>query len=106
MNHLKNFFDNIPSESKEEIFQTIFSSDNIKIEKIISYGNYSPKNFWYDQSKNEFVLILEGSAIIKYDDEKIFNMKKGDYLIIPAHQKHRVEETSKTEKTIWLAIHF
>ena len=29
----------------------------------------------------------------------------GDYLFIPAHQKHRVEYTSSRPPCIWLAVH-
>ncbi|MEW6004009.1 MAG: cupin domain-containing protein [Stygiobacter sp.] len=106
MNELKNIFSQIPENITVEIFEKIISSENFFVERIISDGHKSPDNFWYDQNKNEFVLILQGSAIIKYDDGKIFYLKVGDYLIIPAHQKHRVEETSSKEKTIWLAIHY
>ncbi|MCX7874695.1 MAG: cupin domain-containing protein [Melioribacteraceae bacterium] len=106
MNELKNILNDIPEKFENEIFDKIITSENFTLERIISNGHNSPENFWYDQEKNEFVLILKGNAIIKYDDGKIFKMTKGDYLIIPAHQKHRVEETSSEEKTIWLAIHF
>jgi cupin 2 domain-containing protein len=33
-------------------------------------------------------------------------MKTGDFINIPAHQKHRVEWTEPEEETIWLAIHY
>ena len=97
-----NFLDNIPTSSKEEIFQTITQNENIKIERIISYGQTTPKEYWYDQSEDEFVLVLEGEAKISYDDKSIYHLKKGNSLYIKANQKHQVTYTSNP--TIWLAI--
>lgn len=105
-NVLKNIFKNLPINFDEEFFEKIIETENFTLERIVSDGHSSPKDFWYDQDRNEFVILLSGSATIKYFDGEIFNLNPGDYLIIPAHQKHRVEKTSETEKTIWLAIHF
>ena len=33
-------------------------------------------------------------------------MTPGDFINIPAHQKHRVEWTTPEEPTIWLAVHY
>jgi len=33
-------------------------------------------------------------------------MEVGDYLLIPAHKRHRVEWTKPDIETLWLAIHF
>lgn len=97
-----NFLENIPTSSKEEIFETIAKKDNVKIERIVSYGQRSPKYFWYDQEEDEFVLIIEGNAIIEYDDGSSYKLIKGSSLYINAHQKHRVTYTSNP--TVWLAI--
>jgi cupin 2 domain-containing protein len=52
-------------------------------------------------------MILQGTAGLLFDgDEEAVVLKPGDYLNIPAHKKHRVLWTDKTEKTIWLAIHY
>jgi cupin 2 domain-containing protein len=32
-------------------------------------------------------------------------MKPGDWLLIPAHRKHRVDWTTPEEPTVWLAVH-
>ncbi len=101
-NEIFNFLTNIPKESSEEIFQTILQNDNIKVERIISYGQTTPKDYWYDQNEDEFVFVLEGVAKIAYDDESLYHLKKGDSLYIKAHQKHQVRYTSNP--TIWLAI--
>ncbi len=103
---LNNFFDKIPSELKEEYFEDLIKTENLQIERIISKGHSSPKNFWYDQETNEFVLLLKGGAKLVYDNGKEFDLAPGDYLLIPAHQKHRVEWTDESTETFWLAIHF
>jgi len=33
-------------------------------------------------------------------------MKAGDFIIIPAHRKHRVEWTSPDEPTVWLVVFY
>lgn len=102
----KNIFDELPVELPEEIFEKIIESKNFLLERIISEGHTSPPNFWYDQEKNEFVILLSGSARVLYDDGTSYSLLPGDYINIPAHQKHRVEETDKNKKTIWLALHY
>jgi cupin 2 domain-containing protein len=103
---MENIFKNVPLSLKEELFEKIIENNNFTLERIVSEGHASPPNFWYDQEKNEFVMLLSGSATLVYDDGKSFSLMPGDYLIIPAHQKHRIEKTSGTEKTIWLALHY
>jgi cupin 2 domain-containing protein len=101
-NSIFNFLENIPDCSKDEIFETILSSKDVKIERIISYGQATNSEFWYDQDEGEFVIVLKGESKIKYNNEKIYELKTGDSLYIPAHQKHQVIYTA--DPTIWLAI--
>jgi len=96
------FLKNIPKESKEEVFETIINNENIKIERIVSYGQKSPENFWYDQEEDEFVLLIDGDATIEYDDGSLFKLSKGDSIYIDAHQKHKVTHTSNP--AVWLAV--
>ena len=103
---VNNFFENIPDEIPEEILEKIIGKKNLKVERIISDGHSSPPNYWYDQNNNEFVLLLKGSAELSFENGENVFLKPGDYLIIPPHKKHRVENTDKSGKTIWLTIHF
>ena len=106
MDVLKNIFENIPENIKEELFEDIISTKDFKLERIVSEGHSSPDGFWYDQKKNEFVLLLSGSAKISFDNGEKFELKPGDYLIINAHQKHRVDQTDPLEKTFWITLHY
>jgi len=98
-----NIFDDIKIDKNNELFETIFKNEVIKIERIVSYGQTSPVGFWYNQDENEFVLLLSGEAKIEFETDTI-TLKKGDYLLIPKHVKHRVSFTSLDKPTIWLAI--
>lgn len=95
--------DSLPSN--EEIFEPIITSNRIHIERIISTGQKTPEDKWYDQEKDEWVILLQGHAVISYEDGQKVIMERGDYIFIPAHDKHRVEETSINPACIWLAIH-
>jgi len=107
MKNSRSLFENIPGELPEELFETISSTENIKIERIVSRGHASPDGFWYDQEKNEFVLVVKGSAGLRFENEDdVVVLKAGDYLVIDAHVKHRVEWTDSARETIWLAIHY
>jgi len=99
-------FSNIPQNLPEEIFETIIKTDNVQIERIISYGHTTENNKWYEQDKSEWVLVIKGQATIRYENDSLYKLNSGDYLNIPAHIKHRVEWTEKNSETIWLAIHY
>lgn len=99
--------ENIPAELPEDLFETICFTESVKIERIVSRGHASPEGFWYDQDRNEFVLILRGSAGLKIEhQEEIVVLKAGDYLNIGSHVKHRVEWTDPHGETIWLAVYY
>lgn len=100
-------FKNIPGELTEEQFESICSTEYVKIERIVSKGHSSPEGFWYDQDWNEFVLIVKGSAGLQIDgQDEIVILNAGDYLNIGSHVKHRVEWTDSSCETIWLAVHY
>jgi len=99
-----NIFSNIIN-SKDEAFEALVESKNVKIERIVSDAHVSPKDFWYDQEDDEWVIVLQGGAVVGFDNQKSVRLGVGDYLHIKAHQKHRVEWTSEIEKTVWLAVH-
>ena len=103
---VKNIFTDIPEQMPEELFQTLLSKGQVKIERIMSKGHSSPVNNWYDQIQDEWVILLEGRAKLQFENDlsPIF-LKPGDYLLIPARTRHRVLWTDPDIKTIWLAIH-
>ena len=100
-----NIFDEIIVDKSEEKFFEIFKNETIKVEKIVSNGQKSPENFWYEQEKSEFILLLEGFAILEFENREV-ELKKGDCINIKAKQKHRVKFTSLDEPTIWFAVFY
>ncbi|MBE9541007.1 MAG: cupin domain-containing protein, partial [Proteobacteria bacterium] len=92
---INNLFNNVPVSFPDEFVDILSENKNVRIERIVSKGHASPENFWYDQDKDEFVILLKGSARLAFKDEQeIVELKPGDYLHIRAHVKHRVEWTS------------
>ena len=107
MEDMGSLLEGIPDELTDEFFETLCSSDHVKIERIVSKGHASPEGFWYDQEWNEFVLVVKGSAGLKIDGEAdIVTLKAGNYVNIPSHVRHRVEWTDPSSETIWLAVHY
>ncbi len=104
---LDNIFSRIPSDMRDEISETLLSTEDFKLERIMSSGQATPEGGWSDQDMNEWVVLLSGSAGLLFDgEEEIFIMKSGDYVHIPAHRRHRVEWTDPEQKTVWLALHY
>ncbi|HPA14870.1 MAG TPA: cupin domain-containing protein [Desulfobacterales bacterium] len=102
-----NIYLNIPHHLPDEIFENIILTGGIKIERILSKGHCSPEGHWYNQEKNEWVMVLKGRAGLQFkQNENIIEMQPGDYINIPAHCEHRVEWTDSEEETIWLAVHY
>jgi cupin 2 domain-containing protein len=102
---ISNLFTNLPTTSPDELVTTLLEAGSVRIERIVSYGQVSPEGFWYDQDQDEWVIVLQGAARLKFE-ERTVEMAHGDYLYIRAHQKHRVAWTTPDEPTIWLAVHF
>lgn len=99
------FYDNETCDVNYEKFFEIFKNEVIKIEKIVSNGQTSPENFWYEQEESEFVLVLKGNAILEFEEQTMI-LNEGDAVNIPALTKHRVKQTSLEESTIWLAVFY
>jgi cupin 2 domain-containing protein len=102
-----NLFSNLPDASTAEAVEEILRRPGIRIERIVSRGQASPPEFWYDQPESEFVLLLAGAARLRFEDEPTERaLKPGDYVDIPARRRHRVEWTDPDQPTVWLAIFY
>jgi cupin 2 domain-containing protein len=103
---MKNLY-SLPAVLPEEFTHTLVESPAIRIERIISHGHASPEGQWYDQDQNEWVVVLKGKARLRFEgDDDPVEMNAGDYVIIEAHKRHRVEWTTSDEPTIWLAVFY
>jgi cupin 2 domain-containing protein len=101
-----NIFAGIPTNLLGEQIAPLLATPHVRIERIVSHGHASPKDFWYDQSEAEWVIVLEGAAAILFDGESApRTLQRGDYIHIPAHVRHRVTSTDAAAPTVWLAVH-
>ena len=99
----------ITTVANGERFETLATSPAVRIERIVSHGQATPEGEWYNQPTNEFVTLLTGSARLCLElptGKALHDMQPGDWLLLPAHCRHRVEQTDATQPTVWLAVHF
>ena len=104
---MNNLFQDLPNSLPEELIEVLAEFTSVRIERIISTGQKSPEDFWYDQDEHEWVVVLKGEAKLLFEDSSSpVHMKSGDHILISAHQKHRVEWTTPEEPTVWLAVFY
>ncbi|CAM3066855.1 cupin domain-containing protein [Vibrio neptunius] len=101
-----NLLQSIPEDLSQEVFEDLLSGRHFRLERIVSKGQCSEPDFWYDQDEHEWVLLLAGGARLQYQSGEEIELKTGDHIQIPAHTKHRVSYTTPDEETIWLAIFY
>lgn len=102
-----NLFADLPNQLPEELYTTLLSSPSMRIERIVSHGHASPEGYWYDQHEHEWVIVLAGAARLRFEQgNRVLDMKPGDYINIPAGQRHRVDWTTSEEPTVWLALFY
>jgi cupin 2 domain-containing protein len=101
-----NLFADIPKVMATEQFADLYAAPGIRIERIVSTGQATPASEWLEQDGTEWVALLTGAAGIQIEDEPgPRTLGPGDWLVIPARQRHRVEWTDLSGTTVWLAIH-
>ena len=89
-----------------ELTETLCHLPGLRIERIVSTGQATPDGEWYDQDSDEWVLLVAGAARLLIDGEdRERELAAGDWLLLPAHCRHRVTWTERDPPTVWLAIH-
>lgn len=87
-----------------EFFEALAKGgEGLRVERIVSYGHVTPEGVWYDQDWDEWVAVLEGSAVLRFADGSETTLNRGEHVLLPRHVKHRVVFTSSP--CIWLALH-
>jgi cupin 2 domain-containing protein len=99
-----NIFQLGPDGAVGEQVTRLLDSPAFKLEQIVSNGEASAKDFWYDQPEAEWVLLVHGKATLRFAGEELLELGAGDSLLIPACSKHRVDSCSPD--ALWLALHF
>lgn len=87
--------------------ETLARHPGVRVERILSTGQASPPDFWYDQAEGEWVTLLQGAALLRFADEALpRHLDPGDWLDIAPHRRHRVEWTDPQQPTLWLAVFY
>ena len=104
---IRNLFEPTRSPSGDEHCDELARGREFQLERIVSRGHVTPPGHWYDQSRDEWVVLLSGSARLRFeDDAEAVAMRPGDWVRIAAHRRHRVEETDADVPSVWLALHY
>jgi len=84
-----NLFDERDAGRADEISKPLLVLPQVRIERIASFGQASPSGFWYEQEE-------EGGTRER--------LVPGDWVFLPARQRHRVAWTAPGRPTLWLAV--
>jgi cupin 2 domain-containing protein len=102
----RNLLTDLPEPSEVEVFDELLRLPGLRVERIVSAGQASPPGFWYDQPQREWVLVLAGAAVLRFEDEAApRRLDPGDFVDIAPRRRHRVEWTDPERPTVWLALH-
>lgn len=97
----------LPDAAGAELFETLVARDGVRVERIISKGQTTPTGEWYDQSWHEWVLLVQGEALVQIEgNDEPCRLVPGQWLMLPAHCRHRVEWSLPEQETVWLALHW
>jgi len=103
---VSNLFASLTARPEHEVFERIVDRDAVVLERIVSFGHVTEPGNWYDQDRDEWVLLLSGGARLRFEDGGVgIDLVPGDCLLIPAHCRHRVDWTDPGCQTVWLALH-
>lgn len=80
---IKNLFAAVAEALPAEVFEVLLETPDFRLERIVSDGQATPPGGWFDQEADEWVLLLRGSAGLRFADESgIRVMRPGDSLRI------------------------
>ena len=101
-----NLYAKLAPDAATERFEQLVGERGVTIERIVSMGQASPDGFWYDDPRDEWVVLLAGAAALQFDgDAHELRLAPGDYVHIRAHCRHRVAWTDAHVPTVWLAVY-
>jgi len=101
-----NIFKSISKKLDKESLEILVQQGDLKIERIVSKGHISPESGWYNQTQDEWVIVLQGAAVLTFADGKEIHLTTGDHLNIPAFTKHKVSWTAPDVETVWIAVFY
>jgi cupin 2 domain-containing protein len=95
----------VTEPAEPERIETLLRRPGLRVERIISRGHRTKEGFWYDQDEDEWVMVVQGQALLRFEgEEEPRRLGPGDHADIPAHVRHRVEWTDPRGDTVWIAV--
>ncbi|HEY9897979.1 MAG TPA: cupin domain-containing protein [Pantanalinema sp.] len=105
--NIKNLLADLPAPAGDEVFEPLVQQADLLLERIVSTGQATPAGDWLEQERHEWVMVVSGRAALRFEGTEAQQvLEPGDYLLIPAGCRHRVEWTDANQPTTWLALHF
>lgn len=90
----------------DERCDELLRAGGLRLVRIVSTGQATPPDRWYDQDEDEWVVVVRGRARLRIEGEAAArDLAEGDWILLPAHCRHRVEWTDQGQPTVWLALH-
>ena len=103
--HTSNLLNTAIPAAGEEVEHTLHQGSNWRLVLIASNQSRCPDGVWMNQSEQEWVMVLRGSARLQLTNpERVVDLSAGDHLFLPAHCRHRVERTDPDPGTLWVAL--
>ncbi|MEO1002448.1 MAG: Nif11 domain/cupin domain-containing protein [Cyanobacteria bacterium J06638_7] len=94
----------------QEVTRVLARGLGWRLERIHSCQAASPPGFWYDQHEHEWLTVLQGSARLQFAGGGTDHpggereLGRGDALLIPARQRHRLAASDGDPGCVWLAL--
>jgi cupin 2 domain-containing protein len=102
-----NLLSPLPDARAGEAVEALLARPGLRIERIVSLGQASAPDYWYDQPEGEWVVLLAGAACLRFGDEpEPRRLGPGDFVEIAPRRRHRVEWTDPEQPTVWLAVFY
>lgn len=102
-----NVFEALRAEPGQETSLRLHGGSNWCLDLIRSNAYCTPEEDWFDQETHEWVMVLQGSATLEYQDSiEGVDLSVGDHLHLQPHRLHRVVRTDPDPGTLWLALHW
>lgn len=100
-----NLLSPLPAALPDEAEDLLVQGRGFRLLRIVSRGQASPQDFWYDQQEAEWILLVSGRARLAIEGEHdARELAPGDCVYLPARCRHRVVETATDGPTVWLAL--
>lgn len=102
----KNLFDDLRwTPIAEPRIDALWRTDQLRIGRIVTWGHSTPPGEWCTSDTDEWIVVISGAACVRTaGSDQDVDLGPGDWLLLPAGTRHRVEWTDPDRATMWLAI--